>query len=63
MKPKDCKTCKYAKLVKHPEHNKNHPGYLEGRCRIPLFARITVKKGKEYCEDYEQREEGEKTNA
>lgn len=48
---KDCKTCQYAKIVKHPEHHRNHPEYLEGRCRIPLFARVTVKGEKEYCED------------
>lgn len=56
MKPKDCKTCRYAHLVKHTEHHKDHPDYLEGRCRIPMFARIVTKRNKEYCKDYEPRE-------
>lgn len=57
MKPKDCKTCKYAKLIEHPERHLSSPDYLEGRCRIPLFARITQKDKTEYCEDYERRKE------
>ena len=53
MHEKDCKTCNLAHLVKHTEHHINHPDYLEGRCRIPLFARITTKGKKEYCADWE----------
>lgn len=48
-----CKTCRYAKLVKHPEHHINHPDYLEARCLIPLFAQVT---GKNKCKDYELKE-------
>ena len=61
MNLKDCKTCRYAHMVKHPEHHKDHPDYLEGRCRIPMFAKIVTKRGKEYCKDYEPRED--KTDA